>query len=419
MSDLLILVHADPSVLPSYRAALAPLSSDWTVVTKTVGALSRAYQQYAGILRRRGGLLLDALLEDIGHGPRARWDRIVLASYSAGYALVREVLSGPDAEFVAGWIGIDSGHAGFDADGTAADAQMAPFVALARRAAAGQALLWYGHTDVRTPQAGAGAFASTTQFADELLHLLGACATPPPTRYVSPTLVLRAYDLEHRDHDEHVAALLRWGPGFVGAALAALDGVDHDGPHTPAPPTPGLQRLRQRFLDVAIGEFGEHEQPRGSNDGPAVRRYFAGTGIKPPAHWCGAFLLWCLGEAARRCGVRLPMAGVLRGSVRAKDWMRQAQDADQWVSAADARANPALVAPGDVPVWHRGAPGAPTGHVGMVVAVDAAAWTFSTVEGNSGPAGDSVARMARRFDDPLLLGFARVVNVGQRPATRD
>jgi hypothetical protein len=53
-------------------------------------------------------------------------------------------------------------------------------------------------------------------------------------------------------------------------------------------------------------------------------------------------------------------------------------------------------------VWHRGAPGAWTGHVGVVSQADEQ--RFRSIEGNSGPAGDRVAEMQHHLGEANLLG---------------
>ncbi|AKT38004.1 hypothetical protein [Chondromyces crocatus] len=225
LQDLLLLIHVDPSVVPCYRTALSALSSNWEIRPIFAGAFSSAYVQLASSLRSPGGHLLEPLLSYCGASPCESYRRIVAVSFSAGYALVREILSGPDARQLAGWIALDSGHAALTTERMPLDVHMDPFVRLARRALAGEALLWFGHSDVKTPQQGPGAFASTTQFGLELLRLLKAEPTEQPTRFVSPLLVVKGHDLRQDDRAEHIAALREWGPAFTTSALAALDGV--------------------------------------------------------------------------------------------------------------------------------------------------------------------------------------------------
>jgi hypothetical protein len=478
--NLLLLVHFDPSLVPAYQAALAPLADRWVIGSLYLGPLSGAYTSFAARERGRGKNLIHAALAAAGDVPGARWTRLVVASFSAGYALVREMLRGPEADLIDGWIGIDSGHAALDRDGTALDAQVEPFVRLARRAIDGKALLWLGHSDVRTPQAGHSAFASTTQFADELLRLVGVEATPAPVRYVAPLFVVRAFDEAARDHEEHVLAARGWGPAFVAHALATLDGASAEVETDPAAPAAVLRRgmrgelvarwqatlghlghdpgardgifgsvtqaatlafqaavalhptgevdaetraaaervfasrsdastprgnvpMPEAILARAIAELREEarEIPPGSNAGPFVERYFAGTKAAPPANWCAAFVRWCLHAAAKDLAVEPP----IKGSVGAKAFMEQFRATSRWRSADELRREPSHLQPGDVVVWHRGAPEAWTGHIGIVLEPMLPGRTFVTIEGN---APDRVARVVRQISDPLWLGAGRL-----------
>lgn len=48
-----------------------------------------------------------------------------------------------------------------------------------------------------------------------------------------------------------------------------------------------------KHIDIAIGEIGKQEIPRGSNWGPDVQKYLIAVGINFPASWCMAFVYWC------------------------------------------------------------------------------------------------------------------------------
>ncbi len=63
--------------------------------------------------------------------------------------------------------------------------------------------------------------------------------------------------------------------------------------------------LREKALEIAKGEIGNQEIPKGSNDGPHVTKYLAAVGLKPPQFWCMAFVTWCFYEAADRMGIKL------------------------------------------------------------------------------------------------------------------
>lgn len=71
-------------------------------------------------------------------------------------------------------------------------------------------------------------------------------------------------------------------------------------------------------------------------------------------------------------------------------------------------------APGDIVLWHRGAAGARTGHIGIVSRVDGG--EFWSIEGNKGggknKAGVFIPSKVREFNheigEALLLGFCRL-----------
>ncbi|MGN6108754.1 MAG: peptidoglycan-binding protein, partial [Kofleriaceae bacterium] len=338
---------------------------------------------------------------------------------------------------------------------------------------------------------GPQAFASTTQFADELARLLGVPSEQGPVLQPAPLCRIEARNERPRDHDEHVNALTGWGPAFAVQALAALAG---SGAATPtSPPAPGtasgappnravilrrgdrgaevrrwqeelaalgfelgsadgifgarteeatraLQRaagiapdgvvgpatrtaaaafqptggrpqpaqppiisrtLVEQFVAVAREELkrGARERPLGSNAGEDVERYLEGE-IAPPAQWCGAFLRWCLRQAAARTGEK----PVVEGSLGAKTWMAQFQKIGRWASGRSLRTGAHALRPGMVAILHRGPPGAWTGHVALVISMDAFSGTFTTIEGNSGVAGDRVASMTKDIADPTILG---------------
>lgn len=67
--------------------------------------------------------------------------------------------------------------------------------------------------------------------------------------------------------------------------------------------------------------------------------------------------------------------------------------------------NPKLAQPGDLIAWHRGLPGAWTGHVGMVESVDEDGLVH-TVEGNVGKFPAKVKRLIHDVSRERLYGFA-------------
>jgi hypothetical protein len=85
--------------------------------------------------------------------------------------------------------------------------------------------------------------------------------------------------------------------------------------------------------------------------------------------------------------------------------MGQLKRAGLWVPAQSI--TPADLTPGAVIVWQRGRPGSWMGHIGVVDQPGEPGHVW-TVEGNSGPRGDCVARMDRKLDDPRLFGIGRL-----------
>jgi hypothetical protein len=140
------------------------------------------------------------------------------------------------------------------------------------------------------------------------------------------------------------------------------------------------------------------------NAGIVVDAWLAEVGAPSPNNWCAASVAHWLRMASTRLGVKAPIAG----SAGAKATKAQFEQAGRWIDIAKVRADKADLIPGMVPVWHRGKPGDWTGHIGILETVPVDGLHFTSIEGNSGPTGTEVARMTRRLDDPLLLGFGRL-----------
>jgi hypothetical protein len=187
--------------------------------------------------------------------------------------------------------------------------------------------------------------------------------------------------------------------GVVGPRTrAAMDGAV---PKTlpPAPPA----GLAAAFLARARADLAAGVRETAPNWGDRIRVMLAAVGVGEPANWCAAAVTTWLREAARELGVDPP----IRGSAGAKALMTQLQQAGRWVSADELRRDPSLLKPGMVAVWHRGAPGAWTGHTAAVASA-AVAMRFASLDGNGGPAGDRVTETPRDLRDPLFLGAGRV-----------
>ncbi|MEZ4297443.1 MAG: hypothetical protein R3B70_20945 [Polyangiaceae bacterium] len=215
MAHIIYFVKGDPSIVPAYKQALAPIGDfDFIVVTAVPDGLSSAYGRLADQCRNPAtGRICPDLFRRYG-APRAPYETTTLATFSAGYKLAERVLAVPsDASALDAYVAIDSIHADFEDDRTPSDAQIAPYVAFAKRARAGEKLFWIGHSDVVTPQTGPSAYASTTQVANEILRLSGGEAGH---------FRRRAYNVETSPIREHVAALQKWGPGFLAEAMKEL-----------------------------------------------------------------------------------------------------------------------------------------------------------------------------------------------------
>lgn len=70
---------------------------------------------------------------------------------------------------------------------------------------------------------------------------------------------------------------------------------------------PPYQNLSSKLIQVAKGEIGKQEIPKGSNWGPEVKKYLNSVGINEPASWCMAFVYWCTATAAQALSVNNPL----------------------------------------------------------------------------------------------------------------
>lgn len=411
MKILLHLVHADASVKPLYEAAMHASGLDVDVVpvlppAAAKGALSSAYSDLCIAWGIDGKTPREGLLEDYP-GSWKEYDLHVIAAWSAGYKLLERALACEDSSAIDAVVMLDSGHAGFDADHTASDKQLAPFVEYARRAMRGECVFRVGHTDVPTPQTGPGAFASTTQWASELVRLLGL-GTAPKGRGDSLSLMglhVEVFDEKRASEAkaEHIGALRAWGAEFTARSIQWRIELGRTADTKRSTHTPSLGLAA---LEVAIRELGVSEEPPGSNDGPRIRMYRAGCvrGGKAlhlgPSAWCALFVGWC--DSIARGEMRLdghdvepPVAWraavseLVVDAVRAKAWhvgLDGAQPGDLLVMRRDGQ-DPTLGG---------------AGHVGRIERIGDT--TITTVDGNH---GNVVARVGRHLLDPDIIGHIR------------
>ena len=420
MRTLVILAHADPSVLPIYRAAIEhrSLVADVVLVNAFVpGKLSSAYRDLARAVRRGGSILAGLLERFPPPRPWRSYDRTVLATFSAGYGLAAELLaSAVDAEQLDGYAAIDSYHAGLEHDGTADDTALAPLVAFALRARECRAVLRLGHSDVPTPQAGPSAYASTTQVAAELLRLAGGAGGG---------FSVQAFDLVADAKREHGLALTKWGPDLVADVVVGAEQLDRT--VAGQPDERAAVRLGDVALQLALAELarGAGERPPGSNAGPDIETYFKPARVLGGAplgvlsgDWCAVSACWCSFEAAARLRTAPPHAYL--GRVRelwASAWANGAARAAELV-----RAGVYVPQPGDLWIGvregnvHRpGRPGpdddfAPTGlgHAARFITSPNGEGFCETIDGNHGA---TWGRVARDIAAPTFVG---VVSYGSQ-----
>jgi hypothetical protein len=146
------------------RRLVAPAALGVVLVTVDAGAGSSAYAEaYQGPAPLEEGLAtIDAALAP------ARLRHLILSSWSAGYGAVREVLRAhptvPNAVVL-----LDSVHASYRDDGASLlEEGLTPFLSLAQRAIAGEAVVVLTHSEIRPPD-----YASTAEVASYLLAQVG------------------------------------------------------------------------------------------------------------------------------------------------------------------------------------------------------------------------------------------------------
>lgn len=404
------------TVRDAYDRALAGLG-DYAIVW--LGVPGRSREQAAEALKfKRSGRILPTLLTQKPAPSRAGPSTVSLVVFSAGYAFAREVLKcAEDLPALDALVALDAIHSGVVA-GNAQEPQLEPFAAYASRAAGSNCLFWLAHTDVPTPQTGAGAFASTTQCANALRHMAGE---PRGNWY------LRAYDeypAAEAKH-EHSAALSGWGAAFTAEALV---------PYLTA-------RVQRRVSlpplhpwqdpELSLGErcvaFSRSELDRGRletdgpNAGPRIREYFApamrtinGTERKvglTSGNWCAVGA--CFAERNARLRDEAPTLPYRCSGI---EMQRDAARVGLWRIAESIRAGDYLPSIGDLVVLHRGAPGAWTRHVCRVetdVSVDG---SYRTIDANK---GDRWQLVERNIADGDLLGMVELPRQEHGPNWRD
>lgn len=156
------------------------------------------------------------------------------------------------------------------------------------------------------------------------------------------------------------------------------------------------------FAGVIAGNKDAKEEPKGANAGRMVNQYLASVGLKPGLPWCAAFVYYIFDQATRRLNVKnqLPKTGGVMN-------MWNSADKDLKIQINQAKANPALIRPGQIFIMTR--PGKGLGHTGIVIGVDVNRREIITVEGNTNDQqsgeGDRVGINRRKIDSGNLVGF--------------
>jgi len=165
--DLLVHFHGAPRVV---REGAVEAGWKGAVLAFSLKGLSGVYQEAfrdREAFPRSVDEARDALRAEVRG---AEWGRIVLSSFSAGYAAIREILRDPAwADRVDAVVLADSLHASYETSGRPEARQMEPFRAFAGRAARGEKILWSTHSAI-VPEG----YASTTETSEDLISAAAA-----------------------------------------------------------------------------------------------------------------------------------------------------------------------------------------------------------------------------------------------------
>ena len=152
---------------------------------------------------------------------------------------------------------------------------------------------------------------------------------------------------------------------------------------------------------IAVNKTAK-EEPKGSNAGSMVNKYLLSVGLKPGLPWCAAFVYYIFDQVAKKINLKNPLpktGGVMN--------MWNASDPALRIGIKEAKANPALIKPGQIFIMTR--PGKGLGHTGIVIGVDPNKREFVSIEGNTNDQqsgeGNRVGINRRKLDKIPLLGF--------------
>jgi len=152
-------------------------------------------------------------------------------------------------------------------------------------------------------------------------------------------------------------------------------------------------------LQIAQGQLGQCEEPKGSNRGPMVNKYLDSVGLQPGYAWCQAFVYWCYHQAALQLQLTNPV--IKTGGVQ-----------DCWNKTATAHKVPKIAALHNTALLKSGDQfilsfAGNTGHTGIIEKLEGT--TLHTIEGNSNTNGSregyEVVRHTRNINDAAIKGF--------------
>jgi hypothetical protein len=389
-------------VRDAFEQALAPLG-DVSLVWIATPGLSSVFVKEALRHTRLGRTMPGLLRAYPPHGTGGP-TTVSLICYSAGYGLARILLrSEEDRQALDGLVLLDALHTGLSSSGKVEQPGLEPFAAYARLAKEGHCCFRSGHTDVPTY-----GYASTTQSNNELVHM----ARGMQWHADGSGFRVHAFDTKppSQPKAEHGAALIDWGPAFVGAALVPyLANIPvrepvREPPETSKPWRDSSMTLGERAVEFSLAELEAGvREATGNNDGPRIAEYLAGCTRKGTplglirGNWCAAS--FCFAE---RAAILPGEEGVTPYVASGIELQNYAKVAGNWIPAKAVRERKESIDRGDGVILKRGSSRANDWrrHVCRVVDVDGD--TYQTIGGNE---RNGWRITDRNVNDQDLLGF--------------
>jgi len=215
---------------------------------------------------------------------------------------------------------------------------------------------------------------------------------------------------------------IAWALRSQSAAKPPSDGLPKMEPYQEAPPPVGpgsvtpmtmilpvkgeaidpSDKIAAAMIDAARRDLGVRETSY--NWGPRVEQMLRNVGVITPQEWCAAAIsTWTMG-AFKTLGTPVPM----KGSDTPNLLVRQFQDPANapkmgWVDGDEIRTDSTTLQPGMIIFYRARTNRGSANHVALVEQrIDDT--FYGTIDGNSGPGEDMVARSKRRYDAPGILG---------------